>query len=142
MQYVVSKPWYKLAYSINNICLYGSIALCYPEALSTTHASTPGFYTARTSGYSRFANRVVPQDGATGSVLAIYAIYSHSYNFSKTNDQSAAFQLSTCRFQDFLPEYYNSLTDDKLAAWESWIDANTPEDSVALPQTLKDDDME
>ncbi|MBP3423767.1 MAG: hypothetical protein J6K57_01855 [Alistipes sp.] len=142
VQYVVSKPWYKLAYSINNICLYGSIALCYPEALSTTHASTPGFYTARTSGYSRFANRVVPQDGATGSVLAIYAIYSHSYNFSKTNDQSAAFQLSTCRFQDFLPEYYNSLTDDKLAAWESWIDANTPEDSVALPQTLKDDDME
>ena len=143
MQYVVSKPWYKLAYSINNICLYGSTALCYPEALSTTHASTPGFYTARTSGYSRFAGKPVPEDGATGSVLAIYAIYSHSYNFSETSrDQSAAFQLSTCRFEDFLPEYYNSLTEEDIAAREAWIDANTPEDSIALPQTLKDDDME
>ena len=143
VQYVVSKPWYKLAYAINNICLYGSIALCYPEVLNTTHASTPGFYTARTSGYSRFAGKPVPENGATGSVLAIYAIYSHSYNFSETSrDQSAAFQLSTCRFQDFLPEYYNSLTEEDLAEREAWIDANTPEDSIALPQTLKDDDME
>ena len=47
-----------------------------------------------------------------------------------------------CRFQDFLPEYYNSLTEEGLAEREAWIDANTPEDSIALPQTLKDDDME
>lgn len=143
VQYVVSKPWYKLAYSINNISLYGSTALCYPEALSTTHASTPGFYTARTSGYSRFGGKPVPEDGAKGSVLAIYAIYSHSYKFTETSrDQSGAFQLSVCRFEDFLPEYYNSLTEEDLAAREAWIDANTPEDSIALPQTLKDDDME
>ena len=142
-QYVVSQPWYKLAYSINNISLYGSIALCYDEALSTTHASTPGFYTARTSGYSRFGNNVVPADGAKGSVLAIYAIYSHSYNFSKTTtDQSGAFQLTTCRFQDFLPEYYSSLTAEQLAEREAWIDANTPAESIDLPQTLKDDDMD
>jgi hypothetical protein len=84
----------------------------------------------------------VPENGATGSVLAIYTIYSHSYNFSKTGDQSAAFQISACRFDDFLPEYYSTLNGDKLADWESWIDANTPQDSIDLPQTLKDDDME
>ena len=142
VQYVVSEPWYKLAYSINNISLYGSVALCYPEVLSTSHGSTPGFYTARTSGYSRYAGNFVPEDGATGSVRAIYAIYSHSYNFSKTSDQSGAFQLTTCRFQDFLPEYYGSLTDEQIAAREAWIEANTPQSSIDLPQTLKDDDME
>ena len=142
-QYVVSKPWYTLAYSINNISLYGSTALCYKEALSTTHASTPGFYTARTSGYSRFGNKVVPENGATGSVLAIYAIYSHSYNFNQTtSDQSGAFQLSVSRFQDFMPEYYNSLTEEQMAAREAWVKENTPQDSIDLPQTLKDDDME
>ena len=115
VQYVVSKPWYKLAYSINNISLYGSVALCYPEAMSTTHASTPGFYTARTSGYSRFGNNVVPKNGATGSVLAIYAIYSHSYNFTKTTtDQSGAFQISACRFQDVRPEYYSEQSHEKV----------------------------
>ena len=143
VQYVVSKPWYKLAYSINNISLYGSVALCYPEAMSSTHCSTPGFYTARTSGYSRFGGNFVPEDGATGSLLAIYAIYSHSYNFNQTTkDQSGAFQLTANRFQDFLPEYYNSLTEEQIAARNAWIEANTPEESIALPQTLKDDDME
>lgn len=143
VQYVVSKPWYKLAYSINNISLYGSVALCYPEAMSSTHCSTPGFYTARTSGYSRFGGNFVPEDGATGSLLAIYAIYSHSYNFNQTTkDQSGAFQLTTNRFQDFLPEYYNSLTEEQIAARNAWVEANTPEESIALPQTLKDDDME
>ena len=143
VQYVVSKPWYKLAYSINNISLYGSVALCYPEAKSSTHCSTPGFYTARTSGYSRFGGNFVPEDGATGSLLAIYAIYSHSYNFNQTTkDQSGAFQLTANRFQDFLPEYYNSLTEEQIAARNAWIEANTPEESIALPQTLKDDDME
>ena len=143
VQYVVSKPWYKLAYSINNISLYGSVALCYPEAMSSTHCSTPGFYTARTSGYSRFGNNFVPEDGATGSLLAIYAIYSHSYNFNQTTkDQSGAFQLTTNRFQDFLPEYYSSLTEEQVAARNAWIEANTPEESIALPQTLKDDDMD
>ena len=143
VQYVVSKPWYKLAYSINNISLYGSVALCYPEAMNNTHCSTPGFYTARTSGYSRFGNNFVPEDGATGSLLAIYAIYSHSYNFNQTTkDQSGAFQLTTNRFQDFLPEYYSSLTEEQVAARNAWIEANTPEESIALPQTLKDDDMD
>ena len=143
VQYVVSKPWYKLAYSINNISLYGSVALCYPEAMSSTHCSTPGFYTARTSGYSRFGGNFVPEDGATGSLLAIYAIYSHSYNFNQTTkDQSGAFQLTANRFQDFLPEYYNSLTEEQIAARNAWIEANTPQDSIDLPQTLKDDDME
>ena len=143
VQYVVSKPWYKLAYSINNISLYGSVALCYPEAMSSTHCSTPGFYTARTSGYSRFGGNFVPEDGATGSLLAIYAIYSHSYNFNQTTkDQSGAFQLTANRFQDFLPEYYNSLTEEQIAARNAWIEANTPEESIALPQTLKDDDMD
>ena len=143
VQYVVSKPWYKLAYSINNISLYGSVALCYPEAMSSTHCSTPGFYTARTSGYSRFGGNFVPEDGATGSLLAIYAIYSHSYNFNQTTkDQSGAFQLTANRFQDFLPEYYNSLTEEQIAARNAWVEANTPEESIALPQTLKDDDME
>ena len=143
VQYVVSKPWYKLAYSINNISLYGSVALCYPEAMSSTHCSTPGFYTARTSGYSRFGNNFVPEDGATGSLLAIYAIYSHSYNFNQTTkDQSGAFQLTTNRFQDFLPEYYNNLTEEQIAARNAWIEANTPQESIALPQTLKDDDMD
>ena len=143
VQYVVSKPWYKLAYSINNISLYGSVALCYPEAMSSTHCSTPGFYTARTSGYSRFGGNFVPEDGATGSLLAIYAIYSHSYNFNQTTkDQSGAFQLTANRFQDFLPEYYNSLTEEQIAARNAWVEANTPEESIALPQTLKDDDMD
>ena len=143
VQYVVSKPWYKLAYSINNISLYGSVALCYPEAMSSTHCSTPGFYTARTSGYSRFGGNFVPEDGATGSLLAIYAIYSHSYNFNQTTkDQSGAFQLTANRFQDFLPEYYNSLTEEQIAARNAWVEANTPQDSIDLPQTLKDDDME
>ena len=143
VQYVVSKPWYKLAYSINNISLYGSVALCYPEAMSSTHCSTPGFYTARTSGYSRFGNNFVPEDGATGSLLAIYAIYSHSYNFNQTTkDQSGAFQLTTNRFQDFLPEYYSNLTEEQVAARNAWIEANTPEESITLPQTLKDDDMD
>ena len=111
--------------------------------MSTTHASTPGFYTARTSGYSRFGNNFVPENGAQGSLLAIYAIYSHSYNFSKTTtDQSGAFQLTTCRFDDFLPEYYNNLTEADKAAREAWIAENTPQESIDLPQTLKDDDMD
>lgn len=143
VQYVVSKPWYRLAYSLNNISLYGSVALCYEDKLSTTHGSTPGFYTARTSGYSRFAGQVVPEDGAKGSVLAIYAIYSHSYNFNETSrDQSGAFQLTTPRMEDFLPEYYSSLTPEQLAAREAWIETNTPQESIDLPQTLKDDDMD
>lgn len=143
VQYVVSKPWYKLAYSLDNISLYGSVALCYEDKLSTTHGSTPGFYTARTSGYSRFAGQVVPEDGAKGSLLAIYAIYSHSYNFSEeSRDQSGAFQLTTARIEDFLPEYYSSLTPEQLAAREAWVEANTPQESIDLPQTLKDDDMD
>jgi hypothetical protein len=41
-----------------------------------------------------------------------------------------------------MPEYYNSLTEEQMAAREAWVKENTPQDSIDLPQTLKDDDME
>ena len=33
-------------------------------------------------------------------------------------------------------------TEEQIAARNAWIEANTPEESIALPQTLKDDDMD
>ena len=73
-------PWYYMAYNIENIRLYGSLLISYNDAAEYT--SDPGIYSVRTSGYSQFAMRPVPKDGAVGTVLGIYAIYSKKSTFT------------------------------------------------------------
>ena len=138
MTYVVNRPWYKLAYSMNNISLYGSTCVGYDETAQNT--SDAGIYTVRTSGYSRFAGKPVPADGTVGDVLAIYTIYADRSSFKGGANDYATYQLSISRFRDFMPDYYNNLTEKQLEELEQWIADNTPEDSITLPQQINDDD--
>ena len=75
-----------------------------------------------------------------GDVLAIYTIYADKSSFKGGASDYATYQLSISRFRDFMPEYYNNLTEEKLAELEQWIADNTPEDSIELPQQINDDD--
>lgn len=101
---ILTKPWYKWAYTEDGGNLYGSVLFSYlPNPPSTGMAA--GAYTLRTSGYSRFSDRAVVKNGAKGNLLAIYSIYSKSwtYNFG-------AYQLSVSRYGDiqFADEDYMS----------------------------------
>lgn len=146
---VVYKPWYKMAYSVDGVAQYGSILVTYGNSIpSSTNAS--GVYTVRTSGYSRFAGKFIPKDGAVGDVLAIYSIYSHDWEYSY-----GTYQLSINRYEDFefdvepkepyqewsdyliavenaFPKYtLVPLTDDSIhaeqvATWKADYEANKP----------------
>ena len=105
---VVSKPWYKWAYSYNGVSLYGSVCFTYlshDDLNSKEHyTSEKGIYTVRSSGYSRFAGRAVPRDGAVATITAIYGIYSQQSDYSGSSSDYAAYQLTVNRFEDMVFE--------------------------------------
>ena len=153
---VVNKPWYKMAYSINGISQYGSILVTYSNTKPSS-TNKAGVYTVRTSGYSRFAGKFIPKDGAVGDVLAILSLYSKEWSYSY-----GTYQLSLNRYEDFefetepkepypswsshiattelnFPSYtLKPLTDDavhavEVAEWKAQYEANKPaDDGTAL----------
>ena len=113
-------PWYYMAYNIENIRLYGSLLISYNDAAEYT--SDPGVYSVRTSGYSQFAMRPVPKDGAVGTVLGIYAIYSKQSTFTGGENDWAQYQISISRIEDLDFKEEDMLTEteaDALARWAS-----------------------
>ena len=124
-QYVVNKPWYKMAYSINGIAQYGSVLVTYTDS-TPSKTNTAGVYTVRTSGYSRFANKFIPKDGAVGDVLAIYTLYSESWN-----SQYGTYQLSVCRYKDFAFETEPSVPYPAWSAHLTWAEQNFPQYMLA-----------
>ena len=111
-------PWYYWAYNINNVRLYGSVLISYNDA--TTYLSDPGVYSVRTSGYSQFAMKPIPKDGAVGTVLGIYAIYSRESSFTGGSSDQAQYQISVSRLEDHDFKAEDLLTEaeaDELARW-------------------------
>ena len=119
-QYVVNKPWYKMAYSVNGIAQYGSVLVTYTDS-TPSKTNVAGVYTVRTSGYSRFANKFIPKDGAEGDVLAIYTLYSESWS-----SQYGTYQLSVCRYKDFCFETEPSVAHPAWEAHIAWAEQNFP----------------
>ena len=116
--------WYRWAYNVNNVRLYGSVLMCYNE--TETNTANPGVYGIRTSGYSQFAMKPIPKDGAVGNVLGIYGVYGQRWD-------QAQFQISVSRIEDlgFKPE--DLLTDAQ-------IDDMTPASSYEPPVKNGGDD--
>ena len=111
-------PWYHWAYNINNIRLYGSVLISYNDA--AVYTSDPGVYSIRTSGYSQFAMKPIPKDGAVGTVLGIYAIYSKQSTFTGGERDYAQYQISVSRLEDLDFKAEDLLTEteaDDLARW-------------------------
>ena len=111
-------PWYHWAYNINNIRLYGSVLISYNDA--AVYTSDPGVYSIRTSGYSQFAMQPIPKDGAVGTVLGIYAIYSKQSTFTGGERDYAQYQISVSRLEDLDFKAEDLLTEteaDDLARW-------------------------
>lgn len=111
-------PWYYWAYNINNVRLYGSVLISYNDA--ATYLSDPGIYSVRTSGYSQFAMKPIPKDGAVGTVLGIYAIYSKESRFTGGSSDFAQYQISVSRLEDLDFKAEDLLTEaeaDELARW-------------------------
>jgi len=117
---VVSKPWYKWAFNWKNVCLYGSVCFTYLErgdiTANTHYTSDHGIYVVRTSGYSHFAGHTVVRDGASGTITAIFGIYSQQSSFTGGKSDYATYQLSVGRYDDleFADEAY--LTDAEADA--------------------------
>jgi hypothetical protein len=95
---VVNRPWYHLAYSRNNVALYGSICLSYND--NAKYTSDHGVYMLRTSGYSRFAGNYAPKHGTVGDVLAIYQIYSKQSDYAGGENDYSTYQLAVNRIED------------------------------------------
>lgn len=111
-------PWYRWAYNIDNIRLYASVLISYNDA--AVYTSDPGVYSIRTSGYSQFAMKPIPKDGAVGTVLGIYAIYSKQSTFTGGARDYAQYQISVSRLEDLDFKEEDLLTDaeaDELARW-------------------------
>ena len=101
-----------MAYSVDGVAQYGSVLVTYSDTHPTsTNAS--GVYTVRTSGYSRFAGKFIPKDGAVGDVLAIYSIYAHNWE-----KQYATYQLSINRYEDF---GFETAPKDAYKAWSDHL---------------------
>ena len=80
----------------------------------------PGVYSIRTSGYSQFAMQPIPKDGAVGTVLGIYAIYSKQSTFTGGERDYAQYQISVSRLEDLDFKAEDLLTEteaDDLARW-------------------------
>lgn len=133
---VVNEPWYRLAYSVDGVSLYGQLCVSFPSAENAQYLSEPGVYIVRTSGYSKFAGRTVPRHGAIGTITGIYSIYTGSGSYSSftgdKNDQ-ATFQIAASRIQDFDFAEEDFLTEEEA-------DALTPDISRTLPRQLSEDD--
>ena len=125
--------WYYWAYNRNNVRLYGSVMISYNDAAEYT--SDPGIYTVRTSGYSQFAMKPIPKDGAVGTVLGIFGIYSQKSDFKGGASDYAQYQISVSRLEDLQFAEEDLLT-------EEWIQANTPAESLNPPVKVGGDDYE
>lgn len=127
----VSQPWYYMAYNVDNDKLYGSLLVSYADAPTIT--SERGVYSVRTSAYSRFGTKPVPNDGTVVNVLGLFAIYAQQSTFAGNADDYAQYQITLNRYKDLeCPE--DSLLDP------AWIEANTPDDSYNPP--IADDTVE
>lgn len=120
--YVVNRPWYRMAYTMNNVALYGSLAIGYNSA--AIYTSDPGVYTLRVSGYSRFANNYLPMDGATGDILAIYSIYSKTSTYAGGSYDYATYQLTPCRLKDIGYPMQPKTEDLEWTATLKWAEDN------------------
>lgn len=116
--------WYRWAYNVNNVRLYGSVLMCYNE--SETNTANPGVYGIRTSGYSQFAMKPIPKDGAVGNVLGIYGVYGQRWD-------QAQFQISVNRIEDL-----DFKAEDLLT--EAQIERMTPASSYDPPVKNGGDD--
>lgn len=125
--------WYYWAYNRNNVRLYGSVMISYNDAAKYT--SDPGIYTVRTSGYSQFAMKPIPKNGAVGTVLGIFGIYSQKSDFTGGSYDYAQYQISVSRLEDLQFAEEDLLT-------EEWIQANTPAESLNPPVKVGGDDYE
>ena len=122
---VVNSPWYHLAYSENNVALYGSLCLSYND--NAKYTSDHGVYMLRTSGYSRFAGKYVPKNGTVGDVLAIYQIYSKQTDYTGGENDYSTYQLAINRIEDF---QFETEPTEAYPAWSAhikWAEDNFPQ---------------
>ena len=116
--------WYRWAYNRDNVRLYASVLISYNDAATST--AEAGIYGVRTSGYSQFAMKPIPKDGAVGDVLGIYGVYGTQWNY-------AQYQISVSRIEDLAFK-----TEDLLT--EAQIERMTPASSYDPPVKNGDDD--
>ena len=116
--------WYRWAYNRDNVRLYASVLISYPDAATST--AEAGIYGVRTSGYSQFAMKPIPKDGAGGDVLGIYGVYGTQWNY-------AQYQISVSRIEDLAFK-----TEDLLT--EAQIERMTPASSYDPPVKNGGDD--
>ena len=137
---VVNRPWYHLAYSENNVALYGSLCLTYND--SAKYTSDHGVYMLRTSGYSRFAGKYAPKNGTVGDVLAIYQIYSKYTDFLGGENDYSTYQLAISRIEDL--EFEREPKEDS-PAWSAhikWAEDNFPQYVYPAPGVYVPSDEE
>ena len=116
--------WYRWAYNRDNVRLYASVLISYNDAATST--AEAGIYGVRTSGYSQFAMKPIPKDGAVGDVLGIYGVYGTQWNY-------AQYQISVSRIEDLAFK-----TEDLLT--EAQIERMTPASSYEPPVKNGGDD--
>lgn len=116
--------WYRWAYNRDNVRLYASVLISYNDAVTST--AEAGIYGVRTSGYSQFAMKPIPKDGAVGDVLGIYGVYGTQWNY-------AQYQISVSRIEDLAFK-----TEDLLT--EAQIERMTPASSYDPPVKNGGDD--
>ena len=122
---VVNQPWYTLAYSRNNVALYGSVCLSFID--NPQYTSEHGVYMLRTSGYSRFSGNYIPKNGVVGNVLAIYQIYSQQSSYAGDADDWATYQISISRIEDFEFETAPKQESAEWSAHIKWAEDNFPQ---------------
>lgn len=130
----VTRSWYHLAYSMNNVALYGSLCLMYNE--SAKYTSDHGVYMLRTSGYSRFAGKYAPKNGTVGDVLAIYQIYSKYTSYEGGDRDYSTYQLSINRIEDF---EFDMEPKEAYPAWSAhikWAEDNFPQYVYPAPGVI------
>lgn len=121
---VVNQPWYTMAYSRNNVSLFGSLCVGYNN--NATYTSDHGVYTVRTSGYARFAGKYLPKHGEVGDVLAIYTIYSKQSNYKGGSSDYSTYQLSLVRYKDFGFKTEPTTESPKWSEIIRWAESNFP----------------
>ena len=97
--------WYRWAYNRDNVRLYASVLISYNDAATST--AEAGIYGVRTSGYSQFAMKPIPKDGAVGDVLGIYGVYGTQWNY-------AQYQISVSRIEDLAFKMEDLLTEAQI----------------------------
>ena len=122
---VVNQPWYQLAYSRNNVALYGSVCLSYNP--SAKYTSDHGVFMLRTSGYSRFSGTYIPKNGTVGNVLAIYQIYSKQSDYAGGENDYSTYQIAVNRIEDVEFEMEPKQASPEWQALIKWAEDNFPQ---------------